>query len=422
MAGTSIGKTWTPSGLLGRLASIAIAMLLSGCATFERPDTTLSSDPGVAAVRFWTGDPPKSPPTRKNLVPIGSKNSHSSYSVLALSGGGPDGAYGAGLLAGWQTAGSRPNFDVVTGVSTGALMAPFVFLGPDYDDVLRRLYTGPHLNDVMDGGIFVLLEQPGLYRTQKVRVLMDQYITPDLMAAIAVEHRRGRRLYIATGSLDAQRSTGWDMGAIATRGTSKDLRLFRNIMIAAMSVPVLFPPVALPVAGGSSNSPEMHVDAGQFSGFYADAELFPPPGRGKCGSSRLTCHLYVLIHNKLLPEPKVMPLRVDAIGKRAVESIVKSNLTLALHTANHEMHDAGVQFHAAYLRTDAPGVSPIDFNQAYMQKIYREGYEHGGQPDVWRDLPTLLRRDEPKGVEAQTEMPDRDDPRPDAQPYTANLH
>ena len=344
----------------------------------------IPSSAETAAVRFWAGDTPRAGSAR----PRGA-----SYSVLALSGGGPDGAYGAGLLAGLGAAGARPDFDVVTGVSTGALMAPFVFLGPSQDEVLRELYTGPDVETLLEGGLLALLDQPGLYRHREIRVRIERYVTADLLAAIAAEHRRGRRLYVATGSLDAQRKAVWDMGAIAARGTAHDLILFREVLTAAMSIPLLFPPVALPATDAASFASELHADASLFAGFYAGTELFPEPGPRGCGSAALRCRLYVLVHNKLLPEPELLPLHVGSISARAVQSMVKANLTLALNATYQAMRSAGIQFGAARLRTQAPGVSPIHFERSYMQRIYAEGFDHGSQPDVWRDLTGLFRPD-----------------------------
>ena len=64
-----------------------------------------------------------------------------SYPLLAISGGGSNGAFGAGFLCGWTESGTRPDFKVVTAVSTGSLQAPLAFLGPDYDHILRAIFT-----------------------------------------------------------------------------------------------------------------------------------------------------------------------------------------------------------------------------------------------------------------------------------------
>ncbi|MCA3362817.1 MAG: patatin-like phospholipase family protein [Roseomonas sp.] len=390
MTGPSPDRATKRRPPFGRMAMLLAVLLLGGCGGFERPAPSVPGGAETETLRFWAGEAPASVPARTLLTRPGYAQH---YSVLALSGGGPDGAYGAGLVAGLSAAGRRPDFDVVTGVSTGALMAPFVFLGPTHDAVLRELYTGPGVETLLEGGLLSLLDQPGLYRHRAIRARLEQHITPELLAAIAAEHQRGRRLYVATGNFDAQRMVVWDMGAISARGTVQDLILFREVLAAAMSIPVLFPLVALPAAAEPSTFPELHGDAGLFAGFYAGLELFPARGSEHCGRGRLKCSLYVIIHNKLLPEPERLILRVDAIGARALQSMVKANLNHALQAASLATRNAGIGFHAARLRTNFPDVLPVQFDRAYMQRIYEEGFAHGRDPAVWRDIDGLLRPD-----------------------------
>jgi hypothetical protein len=390
MTGSSLDRATTASLPLGRLLIILSVLLFGGCAGFERPAPFVPSSAEGDPFRFWAGEVPASSSSPSLLARLGSARR---YSVLALSGGGPDGAYGAGLLAGLSAAGVRPEFDVVTGVSTGALMAPFIFLGPAHDLVLRELYTGAGVETLLEGGLFSLLDQPGLYRHRTIRKRIEQHITPELLAAIAWQHERGRRLFVATGNFDAQRMAVWDMGAIAARGTTKDLVLFREVLAAAISIPVLFPLIGLPAADAPAAPPELHGDAGVFTGFYAGLELFPRQGQRHCNNGRLKCSLYVIIHNKLLPEPDHLTLRVDAIGARALQSMVKANLTHALQATSLATRNAGIGFHAARLRTNSRDVLPVQFDRAYMLQIYEEGFAHGLAPAVWRDIGGLLRPD-----------------------------
>lgn len=383
-----------PKPTARRVMTLLFGSILSACGGFDRPTASVPNAAATGAVRFWAGEAPISAPARMVSARTGAVRRHS---VLALSGGGPDGAYGAGLLAGLATVGRRPDYDVVTGVSTGALMAPFIFLGPDHDALLRELYTGPGVEGLIEGGLLSLLDQPGLYRHRAIRARIEHQVTPHLLAAIGAEHAKGRRLYVATGNFDAQRMVVWDMGAIAMRGTTQDLRLFREVLAAAMSIPVLFPLIPLPDPSSSASPPELHSDASLFSGFYAGVELFPTNGPGSCsvGSSggRVDCNLYVLIHNKLLPEPDQIVLRIDAIGARALQSMVKANLTHALQATSLAMRNAGIHFHAARLRTNFPDVLPVQFDRVYMRHIYEEGFAHGRDPAVWHDIVGLLRRE-----------------------------
>ena len=185
---------------------------------------------------------------------------------LAISAGGANGAYGAGVLIGWTEAGDRPAFDVVTGVSTGALIAPFAFLGPDWDDELRAAYTDEDAARLTDGrwAIFV---RPALFGGQSLRDLIGKYVDARLLAAIAREHQTGRRLLVATTDLDAQETIVWDMGAIALAGQTPGyeeaaVSLFQTVLVASASIPGVFPPVMVDADGAEGGRMEMHVDGG----------------------------------------------------------------------------------------------------------------------------------------------------------------
>ena len=177
---------------------------------------------------------------------------------LALSSGGADGAFGAGIIVGLTEAGKRPDFSMVTGVSTGALMAPFVFLGPKYDDKLRDAYTTITAADIFElGG-----KGESFFDTWPLKDLIAKRVTPELLNDVAAEHRRGRRLLVLTTNLDAERPVAWNMGAIAAKGGDKALKLFRDVLLAASSIPGAFPPVLIDVEAGGHKFQEMHGDGG----------------------------------------------------------------------------------------------------------------------------------------------------------------
>ena len=169
---------------------------------------------------------------------------------LALSGGGQDGAFGAGILCGWTEAGTRPQFKLVTGISTGALMAPFAFLGPAYDHVLKEAYTTISDKDVYKAHkpLAILLSLvnikplPALTENKPMEELVARLVDDKVLAEVAREHRKGRRLLIGTTQMDAQRLVIWNMGAIANSGNPQALALFRKIMVASASIPAFFPP------------------------------------------------------------------------------------------------------------------------------------------------------------------------------------
>ncbi|MDP3383304.1 MAG: patatin-like phospholipase family protein, partial [Phenylobacterium sp.] len=164
------------------------------------------------------------------------------FNVLAISGGAAGGAYGAGVLVGLTRAGRRPNFAIVTGVSTGALIAPFAFLGPQWDDRLQDAYIGGHAAEALGlGGLSPGLEA-GLFRTVALQRLIHPFVDEALVSAVAAEHRLGRRLLVATTDLDSEKPCVWDMGEIALRGGVKATQLFRDVLVASASLPGLFPP------------------------------------------------------------------------------------------------------------------------------------------------------------------------------------
>jgi hypothetical protein len=184
------------------------------------------------------------------------------YAHLALSGGGANGAFGAGFLNGWTTSGQRPVFKIVTGVSTGALMAPFAFLGTAYDDALREFYTTTDTRNIFRRLSILpqLIAGEALADTGPLQALIAQHVDETFLRNVADAHRRGRRLYVGTADLDAQRFIVWNMGLIAASGRPEAVELFRKVMLASASIPVAFPPVFFDVEAGGRRYDEMHVD------------------------------------------------------------------------------------------------------------------------------------------------------------------
>ena len=192
--------------------------------------------------------------------------SRAPFNVLAISGGAAGGAYGAGVLAGLSQAGSRPDFALVTGVSTGALIAPFAFVGPAWDERLRDAYTGGHAQTVFALRRAAPGLQPSLFRARSLDSLIAPFVDEDLLEAVAQGHAEGRRLFVATTDLDRQRACIWDLGAIATQrheaGVERAIDLFRQILAASASLPGVFPPRLIACQSGERVYNEMHVDGG----------------------------------------------------------------------------------------------------------------------------------------------------------------
>jgi predicted acylesterase/phospholipase RssA len=359
------------------------AVILPGCASIQRPvfapesiaDTNDGAFPGI---RFPTDKPPL-------FVGATTTGSDPNYTVLALSGGGADGAFGVGLLAGWSKSTHRQRFDVVTGVSTGALIAPFAFLGSAKDEQLRVLYTGPHLTKLLKQGSAIrLLRGPSVYRSDALKSEIAKYVTNELVAAIATEHRLGRKLFVATSNIDAQQMVIWDLGALASIGTPESKELFRQILLAAVSIPLAFDPVAIRADNTHDSILESHADANIFAHFYTGDELFPTED---CKAVRRRCSLYVVIHGKVIAEPETVKWKAAAIGRRAIQTLLKANLRTRLQVTAQSAKANNVTFNLAYLDVPFPSVSPVKFDIGYMQRLYAIGAAQGARPDSWRREP-----------------------------------
>ncbi|NEY11199.1 patatin-like phospholipase family protein, partial [Yersinia pestis] len=232
------------------------------------------------------------------------------YPHLALSGGGPNGAFGAGFLNGWTETGKRPVFKVVSGVSTGALIAPFAFLGSDHDKALHDFYTTTTTRDIfhINNLLFRLFFRESLADTSPLSQLIDGHITPQLLSEIAKAHKGGRRLYMGTVDLDSQRFIVWNMGLIASKGTPEALMLFRKVMLASSSVPVAFSPVFFDVVANGKHYDEMHVDGGVAARvFYNGGVYSSKVVRARAGLADSKEDIYIIHNGQLGPQPEPTP-------------------------------------------------------------------------------------------------------------------
>ncbi|MGA3159498.1 MAG: patatin-like phospholipase family protein, partial [Steroidobacteraceae bacterium] len=214
--------------------------------------------------------------------------------VLALSGGGAGGAFGAGALVGWSRRGTRPDFQIVTGVSAGALIAPLAFLGQDWDPQLAEAFSGSQTEHLMHRRLLGGLLGASVYDGKPLAKLVDHYVTDELLRAVAQRSREGRLLLVATTNLDSEEPVIWNLGLIAEQGGPVARRLFRDVLIASSSVPGIFPPVMISVQQGGRSFQEMHVDGSAINSlfFIPDvAAILPNPIESLHGG-----HLYVLVN------------------------------------------------------------------------------------------------------------------------------
>jgi len=270
------------------------------------------------------------------LAPLRPLLGRDDFNILALSGGAAGGAFGAGALVGLTKAGARPEFAIVTGVSTGALIAPFAFLGAAWDERLADAYVGGHAADLLSFKRLGPAIGPALFRGDSLDSLVAPFIDMDMIQAVAREHAHGRRLLIATTNLDSQKATIWDMGAIASRGGEEALALFRQVLVASATLPGLFPPRLIDVEapdghGNVTHYQEMHVDGG------IAAPLFLMPDAllrwRELGQRLRRGRVYVIFNTVLDPSPRTTPPGVTSIMGRSFETMLRFSYRQALSVA-----------------------------------------------------------------------------------------
>ena len=311
-------------------------------------------------------------------------------SYLVLSGGGGDGAYGAGLLAGWSAAGTRPEFEIVTGVSTGALIAPFAFLGPAYDPQLTEIYTTIETKDVAAPQILSgILGGDAVADSSPLRAQIARFVDGRLLAAVAREHDRGRRLFVATTNIDAQRPVIWDMGLIAKRGTGEGLALFRDVLLASASIPGVFPPVRIDVTAGGKSYQELHVDGGTVNQLFLlplDVKLDSYAAK-RINPKQLRRHLYVVRNTKIAPEYLGVEDKTLKLVSRSVSTLIKSQGIGDVYRVYLESRAQRMDFNFGSIPPEFREESMEPFDKAYMRKLFQLGYESGHTGYPWQKLP-----------------------------------
>ncbi|MFW5393566.1 patatin-like phospholipase family protein [Yersinia sp. 2544 StPb PI] len=308
------------------------------------------------------------------------------YPHLALSGGGPNGAFGAGFLNGWTKTGKRPVFKVVSGVSTGALIAPFAFLGSDHDQALHDFYTTTTTRDIfhLDNLLFRLFFRESLADTSPLSKLIDGHITPELMSEIAQAHRHGRRLYMGTVDLDSQRFIVWNMGLIAMKGTPEALMLFRKVMLASSSVPVAFSPVFFDVVAQGKHYDEMHVDGGVAARvFYNGGVYSSKVVRTRAGLADSKEDIYIIHNGQLGPQPEPTPRLVRNIAMRTLDSTSKAALVGDLYRIYAFSLAENSGFHWITIPSNVDTNGAEIFDPIKMERLYQAGYAEALQGPKW---------------------------------------
>jgi predicted acylesterase/phospholipase RssA len=386
----------------GLLTLVSLCMG-SGCATLPRTAVPVDNIydvtvPNMPDIRAWGGE--FSPAFQRDFIEstrqevVASLYEHGSprnYAALAVSGGGADGAFGAGFLNGWSASGTRPDFKMVTGISTGGLIAPFAFLGADYDAKLKKVFTTISTENIikMNSIFSILFRSEAFAGSKPLQDLIAGTIDEEMLKAIAERYEQGYRLFIGTTNMDAQRLVVWNMGKIATYGTPQALDLFHKIMVASASIPVALPPVMIEVEMNGHRYDEMHTDGGTF------AQVFFHTGIVDLGAAAesagidklLTSDLYVIRNGYLDPETRQIDRKLSDISGRALSTMIKTAAKNDLYRIYTFTLRDDIRFH--YVDIPAEHFSESDelFDLAEMNRLYDVGYELGISKDNWQDQP-----------------------------------
>jgi len=310
------------------------------------------------------------------------------HTYLAISGGGANGAFGAGLLCGWTEAGDRPVFTMVSGVSTGALTAPFAFLGSDYDHVLRTFYTTTSTEDIMKKRSKLnAITSDAAASTEPLQDLIAQVFTEEIMEAIAAEHRLGRRLTIGTSNLDANRPVHWNIGSIANSGDPRALELIRQVLLASASVPAAFPPVLIEVEADGRVYDELHVDGGATAQVY----IYPAGIDWEHVLQKLEVpdmpDLYVIRNSAFEPKYETVKNKILDITGRSVSSMIRTQGIGNLFKIYLMAKRDGLDYNLAYI----PGTfteEPMEFfDPVYMKKLFDLAFEQAKDGYAWEKVP-----------------------------------
>lgn len=386
---------------VSRIAPLSL-LVLSACAHVpERnplpKDLVLEASVlDIPRVRFWGDAPPSWVNEWMERSDDEMKERYSAiygkpHTYLALSGGGSNGAFAAGLLLGWAEAGNRPEFTVVTGISAGALVAPFAFLGSEYDEVLRRVSAELDKDDVFEERrTLKAIRTDALSSTEPLKALIAELIDEKMMERIAEEHRSGRSLNIGTTNLDSNRPVIWRIGAIADSGHPKSLDLIRAILLASTSIPGAFPPVLIPVEHEGTMYDELHVDGGAASQVFLyplglDLEEVEKRQKVK-GRSRV----YVIRNSQLSPKYEQVENKLFPIAGRSISSIIRTQGIGDLYRIFLETCRDGLDFYLAYIPASFEEEPDGPFDPDYIQKLFRMAYDSARDGYPWDRMPPEL--------------------------------
>ncbi|QEO56723.1 patatin-like phospholipase family protein [Francisella marina] len=326
---------------------------------------------------------------------LSSQGSNPKIDILALSGGGSDGAFSAGIVNGWTQSGKRPEFYLVTGISTGALVAPFAFLGEKYDQRLKEAFTTISAKDVFEINVTdaILGNSSSLASTEPLKKLIEKYLTEEVLMDIIKAHNQGRRLYIGTTNLDNQRVNIWNIGEIAIQpDKEKSLALIRKILLASASIPVAFPPVRFDVKVDDNDYDELHVDGGMMTevflyGFSVDfSEALNKIDYHK----KIDKSLYIIRNSKIHKDYVPVDQSFLSIGTKALFTLTTSQGIGDLFRIYYLSMKDGFKYNFTYIPYSYNPISQEPFDNLEMNQLYELGYKMGKSQDYWKHSPANI--------------------------------
>lgn len=377
---------------------LAAAALLAACAVITRPAPPNTLSPVDARITGFSDNVRFLNPDHDTFVVNlreGMKRARAAATdgtldILALSGGGAGGGFGAGVMKGLTQSGKRPSYELVTGVSTGSLIGAFAFLGPDWDDELERAYTSGEAEALTSSLGFGSLFRAGLLGGANLRNLVTGFVTPEMVAAVAGESAKGRTFLVATTNLDAEEPVYWDMGVVASRGGEEARKLFIDILIASSSIPGAFPPVLIPVVNGEKSYSEVHVDGGVTVPFfvfpevaYLSEERFP---------ELAGANISVVIDGQLESVNNPSKVSLIAITLRAfnIGLIRMARSELFLTSALAQRHRMNAVF--TYIPQSYPFSGPFNFKRDAMRQLFDYGAACAAAGQVWLGRDDMVAR------------------------------
>lgn len=353
--------------------------------------------PDLPGARFWGDEFPKNflgelhqrlPHMPRIAQDAVRKDGRPIVEILALSGGGGDGAFGAGLLSGWTERGDRPEFEVVTGVSAGAIIAPFAFLGPKYDSALKEIWTQYQTSQIVTAQILPgILGGASLADSSPLERLIAKYATRAFLREIAAEYHRGRLLLVGTTNLDAQRPVVWNMGEIAASNHPDAPELFRKVIMASAAIPGALPPVEINVAVDGKRYDELHVDGGTTREVFVSPINAPFSTYDVLYKKPPIRRIYVVKNGKSVPEQEIVKPKTLDIVARSISTLIKNQNLGEVYRIYRMARDANADFNFTAIPASFKVKSNEFFDPVYQSALFEEGRRMGLEGGHWMKQP-----------------------------------